>query len=131
MDEPSSFDQVRKDVWYKVKLEDGRVGYVYTHNMKLTPPEDIAALSLHANGWVEDREQHGRSGSRGKEQFHRGVCSIGKDPGCDYTRLYFMSWSTKLKRRVISWQFRLSGVLPVTDYHSEGKPASACVTYIL
>ena len=33
-----------------------------------------------------------------------------------------MSWSPKLKRRIITWQLRLDGILPITDYHFEGKP---------
>lgn len=123
VDEPSSFDQVKKDVWYKVKLDDGRVGYVFTHNMKLTPPEDIARIVpfMRMVGWrtVNTTDDQDRGA---KNNFIVAYAPIGKDPGCDYTRLFFMNWSTKLKRRVISWQFRLNGVLPVTNYHSEGKP---------
>ncbi|MBI5248521.1 MAG: SH3 domain-containing protein [Desulfomonile tiedjei] len=122
VDEPST-DQVRKDVWYKVKLEDGRVGYIYTHNMKLSPPEDIARTVpfMRMVGWrtVNSTDDPDRGA---KSNFIVAYAPIGKDAGCDYTRLYFMSWSTKLKRRVISWQLRLTGVLPITDYHSEGKP---------
>ena len=47
---------------------------------------------------------------------------IGKDPGCDYTRVYFMNWSSALKRRNIVWQHRINGILPITNYHFEGKP---------
>jgi hypothetical protein len=47
---------------------------------------------------------------------------VGKDPGCDYTKLYFMNWAARRGHRVISWQIRLNGVLPVTNYHFDGKP---------
>jgi hypothetical protein len=47
---------------------------------------------------------------------------IGRDPGCDYTRLYFMSWAAKGSHRVDSWQLRLNGVLPISAYQFEGKP---------
>ena len=33
-----SDELVKKDVWYKVKLEDGRVGYIYTHNINSPHP---------------------------------------------------------------------------------------------
>jgi hypothetical protein len=122
VDDPSS-DQVRKDVWYKVKLEDARVGYIYTHNMKLTPPEDIARtvpfMRMVAWRTVNSTDDPDRGA---KDNFIAAYAPIGKDPGCDYTRLYFVSWSTKLKRRVISWQLRLNGVLPITNYQAEGKP---------
>ncbi len=116
-------DQAKKDVWYKVKIEDGRVGYVYTHNMRLTPPEDIARIVpfMRMVGWrtvnsTDDPDQGA------KNNYIVAYAPIGKDPGCDYTRLYFMTWSTKLKRRSPGWQLPINGVLPVTNYQFEGKP---------
>jgi hypothetical protein len=118
-----SDDQVKKDVWYKVKIEDGRVGYIYTHNMRLTPPEDIARLVpfMRMVGWrtvnsTDDPDQGA------KNNYIVAYAPIGKDPGCDYTKLYFMNWSTKLKRRSPGWQLPLNGVLPVTNYQFEGRP---------
>ena len=119
----ASDDQVKKDVWYKVKIEDGRVGYVYTHNMRLTPPEDIARIVpfMRMVGWrtvnsTDDPDQGA------KNNYIVAYAPIGKDPGCDYTRLYYMNWSTKLKRRSPGWQLAINGVLPVTNYQFEGKP---------
>ncbi|MGO9567726.1 MAG: hypothetical protein ACLP5H_09310 [Desulfomonilaceae bacterium] len=116
-------DQVKKDVWYKVKIEDGRVGYVYTHNMRLTPPEDIARTVpfMRMVGWrtVSSTDDPDRGA---KNNYVVAYAPIGKDAGCDYTRLYFMNWSTKLGKRIISWQLPISGVLPITNYHFEGKP---------
>jgi len=118
-----AFDDVKKDVWYKVKIEDGRVGYLYTHNMKLTPPEDIAkeVPFMRIVGWrsvnvTEDPDLGA------KNNYIVAFAPIGKDPGCDYTRLYFMSWLPKVKRRTITWQQPISGILPITNYHFEGRP---------
>jgi len=116
-------DDVRKDVWYKVKIEDGRVGYIFTHNMKLSPPEDIAKTVpfMRMVAWrainVTDDPDIGA-----KSNYIVAYAPIGKDAGCDYTRLYLVSWSSKLKRRIITWQLRINGVLPITDFHFEGKP---------
>jgi hypothetical protein len=116
-------EELKKDVWYKVKIEDGRVGYLYTHNMKLTPPEDIAGAVpfMRMVAWrsinVTDDPDRGV-----KNNYIVACAPIGKDPGCDYTRLYFMNWSSTLKRRNIVWQLRISGLLPITNYHFEGKP---------
>lgn len=118
-----ALDDAKKDVWYKVKIEDGRVGYLYTHNMKLTPPEDLAKQVpfMRMVGWrtvnVTDDPDLGA-----KNNYIVAYAPIGKDPGCDYTRLYFMTWSSKLKRRSPTWERRISGVLPITNYHFEGKP---------
>jgi hypothetical protein len=114
---------VRKDVWYKVKIEDGRVGYIYTHNIKLTPPEEIARevpfMRIVAWRTVNTTDDPDRGA---KNNYIAAYAPVGKDPGCDYTRLYLMNWTPRLKRRVISWQSRIHGILPITNYHSEGKP---------
>jgi len=117
------FDDSKKDVWYKVKIEDGRIGYIYTHNLRLTPPDDLAreVPFMRMVGWrivntTDDQDRGAMS------NYIVAYAPIGKDPGCDYTRLYFMNWNPKLKRRVISWQLRLNGVLPISNYHFEGKP---------
>ncbi|MBI4962625.1 MAG: SH3 domain-containing protein [Desulfomonile tiedjei] len=113
-------DDVKKDVWYKVKIEDGRVGYIYTHNLRLTPPDDIARVVpfMRMVAWrtVNTTDDQDRGAMN---NYIVAYAPIGKDPGCDYTRLYFMNWS---KRRVISWQLRLNGVLPIGAYQFEGKP---------
>jgi len=118
-----SSDDVKKDVWYKVKIEDGRVGYIYTHNLKLTPPDDIARavpfMRIVAWRTVNTTDDPDRGAMN---NFIVAYAPIGKDPGCDYTRLYFMNWSAKLKRRGISWQMRINGILPISNYHYEGKP---------
>jgi hypothetical protein len=122
---PSEYaeDGVKKDVWYKIKIEDGRVGYVYTHNLQFTPPEDIARMvpymrlvAWRAINQIDDPDLGAKS------NFVTAYAPVGKDPGCDYTTLYLMNWSTKLKRQVIGWQTRISGMLPITPFQYEGKP---------
>lgn len=121
--EDGSAEGAKKDVWYKVKIEDGRVGYLYTHNMKLTPPEDIerAVPFMRLVAWrtVNTRDDPDQGA---KSNYIVAYAPIGRDPGCDYTRLYLMTWDIKQKRRIIRWQLGLAGVLPVTNYHFEGKP---------
>lgn len=116
-------DDLKKDVWYKVKIEDGRVGYIYTHNMVLTPPEDLAKLVpfLRLVGW---RPINGPDDPDlgAKNNYIVAYAPIGKDPGCDYTKLYYVAWSTRLKKRTIAWRNSTTGVLPITNYRSEGRP---------
>ena len=127
--DPGSED-VKKDVWYKVKMEDGRVGYVYTCNITLTPPEDIARIVpfMRMVAWqtvnVTDDPDRGP-----KNNYTVAYAPIGKDVGCDYTRLYLISWSSRKKGREWSW-LNLSGILPITRYHSVGNPGSPCATSI-
>jgi hypothetical protein len=116
-------DELKKDVWYKVKIEDGRVGYIYTHNMKLTPPDDIARavpfMRLVAWKTVNTTDDPDRGAMN---NFVVAYAPTGKDPGCDYSRLYFMNWAGKPPKRIISWQMRVNGILPIGSYHFEGKP---------
>ncbi len=116
-------DDVKKDVWYKVKMEDGRVGFIYTHNIKLIPPADIARAVpfMRMVAWrtvnVVDDQDLGA-----KNNYIVAYAPIGKDADCDFTRLYLMAWSSRLKRRIINWQLGLKGILPITSYQFEGKP---------
>jgi len=116
-------EDTKKDVWYKVKIEDGRVGYLYTHNMTLVPPEDIARAVpfMRIVAWrrinVTDDPDLGA-----KSNYLAAYAPIGRDPGCDFTKLYMISWSPKLKARTISWQQRVDGILPISNFQSEGRP---------
>ncbi|MDQ7784250.1 MAG: SH3 domain-containing protein [Desulfomonilaceae bacterium] len=116
-------EDAKKDVWYKVKMEDGRVGFIYTYNMRLVPPDEIARAVpfMRMVAWktvnVIDDQDLGA-----KNNYIVAYAPIGKDAGCDYTRLYLMAWSSRLKRRVINWQLGLKGILPITSFQFEGKP---------
>ncbi|MBI5571342.1 MAG: SH3 domain-containing protein [Desulfomonile tiedjei] len=116
-------DGAKKDVWYKVKIEDGRVGFLYTHNMRLSPPEDIARVVpfMRMMAWrtVNTKDDPDRGA---KNNYIVAYAPLGKDAGCDYTRLYFVNWHVKMKRPMVGWQLRITGVLPITDYQFEGKP---------
>lgn len=121
--EDAADDTVKKDVWYKVKIEDGRVGYIFTHNMALTPPEDIAKevrwLRMVAWRTVNSTDDPDRGA---KNNYIVAYAPIGKDAGCDYTWLYFMTWSARHHKRGAPWKQKINGVLPITNYHFEGKP---------
>ncbi|MEW6352563.1 MAG: SH3 domain-containing protein [Thermodesulfobacteriota bacterium] len=116
-------DSSKKDVWYKVKIDDGRVGYVYTHNLRPTPNQEIVRELGHLRivawrpvGATDDPDT-------GAQNNYVVACvPKGKDPGCDYTGLYFLSWSTKAKKMVTGWPQKVSGVLPITNFQFEGRP---------
>jgi Bacterial SH3 domain len=117
-------DSVKKDVWYKVKIEDGRVGYIYTHNMALTPPEDIAkALTwMRMVAWrtVSTTDDPDRGT---KNNYVVAYTPMGRDPGCDYTELCYIRWSAYSHQwRKPEPLLNISGILPITNYHYEGKP---------
>lgn len=120
-----TLDDVKKDVWYKVKMEDGRVGYIYTHNMKLLPPADIANAVpwMRMVAWrsISVTEDPDRGA---KNNYVVAYTPKGQDPGCDYTSLYLMYWSSKNKKMITDdhWRLQLKGILPITGYHFEGKP---------
>ncbi len=118
-------DSVKKDVWYKVKInDDGRVGYLYTHNIRFTPPEEIAKMVpwMRLLAWrtvsITDDPDLGA-----KRNYVAAYTPVGKDPGCDFISLYFMNWSTKTKKyRDDCVLRRVNGMLPITNFKYEGKP---------
>lgn len=117
-------DSVKKDVWYKVKIDDGRVGYLYTHNIRFTPPEEMAKMVpwMRLLAWrtvsTTDDPDLGA-----KRNYVAAYAPAGKDPGCDFLSLYFMNWSTKTKKyRDDCVLRRVNGMLPITNFKYEGKP---------
>jgi hypothetical protein len=116
--------QAKKDIWYKVKIEDGRVGYIYTYNLRFTPPEDIARMVtwMRLLAWrtinTTDDPDLGP-----KNNYVVAYAPIGEDPGCDFTQLYLMIWDKRRKKRIIArWRPHVRGILPITDFHFEGRP---------
>lgn len=112
-----------KDVWYKVRIEDGRVGYIYTHNLQFTPPADIARIVNYMRivAWrVINTTQDPDLGAM--NDYVAVYAPLGQDPGCDYTRLYYIPWlKSKKKHEQMAWR-SIQGVLPVMNYHAHGKP---------
>ena len=121
---PTPDEAVKKDVWYKVKLEDGRVGFIYTHNLKFTPPPEIVAKKVN---WLRIVAWRAVSATDdpdfgAKKNYVVAYAPLGKDPGCDYTQLYYMFWHTKKKKLDNSRPLKNSYVLPITDFHFERRP---------
>ncbi len=116
-------ESVKKDVWYKVRIDDGRVGYLYTHNLRFTPNDEIARMVpfMRIVAWrpISATDDLDRGA---KNNYVAAYAPMSKDPGCDYTRLYFMNWATKSGKMVIGGQLRVSGMLPITNFQSEGRP---------
>jgi hypothetical protein len=126
-----SESEAKKDVWYKVKIEDGRIGFVYTHNLKFNPPPDIDGIvpGMRLLAWrvvsVTDDPDRGAV-----KNYVAAFTPMGKDPGCDFTRVYYFVWDKKNKRRTWKdWQYgnrvagklAINGILPITNFQYEGR----------
>ena len=127
-----SESDAKKDVWYKVRIEDGRIGFIYTHNLKFNPPPDIDGIvpGMRLLAWrvvsITDDPDRGAV-----KNYVAAFTPIGKDPGCDFTRVYYFVWDKKNKRRTWKdWQYRsrvagklaINGILPITNFQYEGRP---------
>ncbi len=119
--EPDEQPSVKKDVWYKIRLtdpKDRRVGFVYTHNLKFTPPAEIERMVPYMRmvAWrVVSTTEDPDLGP--KNNYAVAYAPIGRDPECDYTTLYYMYWHKRLKRLVLSRPLRIPGILPITGFH--------------
>lgn len=106
----------KKDVWYKVRLEDGRVGYVYTANLSPTPP---AALSRYTEGrtavsWQSLRTREDKETGRSGEEYITTYRSAGPDIGADFNRVEVYTYDPKSGQYATAFaKNKIKGVLPV------------------
>lgn len=106
----------RKEIWYKVRLEDGRVGYAYTANLNFIPPTDL-------NQYTQSRKIVAWQLLRTREDAEAGVTGrdyiaayiqAGIDTGSDFTRVELYTFDLKSKQYSTAFaKSGLKGILPL------------------
>lgn len=82
-------DKTRKEVWHKVRLEDGRVGYTHSSNVRLVPPREINQYTSIRKtvAWQELGEKRDpETGAEGKE-YIVAYLSQGTPINADFSRI--------------------------------------------
>lgn len=106
----------KKDIWYKIQLEDGRVGYITSSNITLTPPNEINVYTQIRNpvSWHELRTvENKETGTSGKD-YIVAYASIGLDMDTDFSRIELYSYDAKSGKYSTSLaRSGLAGVLPI------------------
>lgn len=106
----------KKEVWYKVRLEDGRVGYVYTSNVKFTTPREISQYTdvRKPVSWHLLRERTDEATGEKRRDYLVSYMSLEAQGDVDYTRIEL--YTPDLKTGAYSTQLAnstLNGILPI------------------
>ncbi len=112
--EPTVAPQPIKDIWYKIRLRDGRVGFVYTHNLKFDPPVELEGYTRFRRtvAWQELRAVRSKTGLTGSE-YIVAYARPGVDSGADFDRIELYSWSAERGYRTPFARSHLKGILPL------------------
>jgi hypothetical protein len=103
----------KKEIWYKVRLADGRVGYVYTANLRFDPPPDIEQYTRFRRtvAWQKLRTvDAGALGSVGEYLVAYGTPGI--DFGADFNRIEIYTWDGRAYGTLYA-RSGMQGILPI------------------
>ncbi len=110
-----------KDIWYKVRLSDGRVGYIFKSNFNLEPPAEISyyTRSRRALAWQKLRTVTGKDGESISD-YLVAYATPGADFSADFNRIEVYYWDGGQYQTsfVLS---SLRGILPIRVIHEENK----------
>jgi len=111
----------RKEIWYKVRLDDGRVGYIYSKNFKFEPPAEIAhyAQSRRPMAWKTLRTVTSPDAGSGND-YVVAYATPDSDFGADFNRLEVYAWNRGSYQTafVVS---SLRGILPLRVSRQDGE----------
>lgn len=105
----------KREFWYKVKLQDGRVGYLYMFNVEFTPPGDIKMYTENRKpvSWYLLRERKDEvTGNTGRDYLVSYI-SLGRE-GIDFNRIELYTNEIKSGRYATAFaRGDLKGILPI------------------
>jgi hypothetical protein len=111
--DPQGKPTSRKDIWYKVRLADGRVGWVYTGNLRFVPPADLDEYTRFRRpvAWLRLRTvEGGPLGQMG--EWLVAYSTPGVDYGADFNRVEVYTWDGKSYGTAFA-RSGLKGILPI------------------
>lgn len=113
----------KKDVWYKVRLESGQVGYVYTGNFSFTPPGSIGRYteSRRAVSWQLLRTRDNGETNMAGDEYITTYRSTTFDIGADFDRVEVYTYDPKSGQYATAFaRSKLKGILPVNVIAADG-----------
>lgn len=103
----------RKEIWYKVRLEDGRVGYIYTGNLKFQPPADIEQYTRFRRTVAWQKLRMVDAGALGQVgEYLVAYATPGVDFGADFNRIEVYTWGGTGYGTLFA-KSDLRGILPI------------------
>lgn len=122
----SEKEKAKKQIWYKIRLDDGYVGFVTANNVELTPPGELNMYTQARTpiSWYKLNEKEDpKTGEKGSDYLVT-YSSVGSDVGTDFTRIELYTYDLRTKSYATSLaRSNLYGILPVkiTDEENNKK----------
>lgn len=112
-----------KEVWYKVRTDDGRVGYIGGSKLRLTPPNEInmyTQVRVPVSWYLLQEKEDKETGEKGRDYLVT-YSSIGSGVDVDFTRIELYNYDLKSKQYSTSLaKSGLYGILPVKITEKDG-----------
>lgn len=113
----------KKEVWYLVKLVDGRAGYIHSLNIKLVPPPDINMYTQgrKAVAWHMLREKEDAESGRKGRDYITAYAGTALSPGADFDRIEIYNYDPKIGAYSTSFaKSGIKGLLPLNVIDTDG-----------
>lgn len=108
--------QARRQVWYKIRLDNGRVGYVTRGSIQLTPPKELdnyTSVRTPVSWYTLAEKEDAATGEKGRD-YLVSYSSVGSDTGTDFTRVELYTYDLKTKQYATALaKSDLYGILPI------------------
>lgn len=108
-----TYETPRKEIWYKVRLADNRVGYIFTKNFKLEPPSEILNYirSKKVIAWLKLKTVTGEKFGQADE-YLVAYATPNTDFGADFDRMEAYHWDGEGYQTAFVLK-SLRGILPI------------------
>lgn len=119
-------EKAKKQIWYKVRVPDGRVGFVTKNNLKLTPPPELNVYTEVRTPvtWYKLGDKLDPQTEQKVSEYLVTYSSVGSDIATDFTRIELYTCDPKSKQYATNLaRSNLYGILPVkiTEAENGGK----------
>lgn len=109
-------EKPKKQVWYKVRLADGRVGFVTRFSFQMTPPAEInnyTSIRVPVSWYKLSEKQDLETGERGGDYLVT-YASVDSDVDTDFTRIELYTYNLNAHQYATSLaKSGLYGILPI------------------
>jgi len=109
--------KTRRGVWYRVRLEDGRVGYVPARRVDLLPPREInqyTSIRVPVSWYLLQEKTDAETGKKARD-YLVSYASVGSDIETDFTRIELYTYDMQKNQYGTALaKSGMYGVLPIT-----------------
>lgn len=119
-------EKAKRQVWYRVRLEDGRAGFIAKSSLELVPPAELngyTSVRVPVSWYKLQEKEDPVTGEKGSDYLVT-YSAVGSDLDTDFTRIELYTYDLKSKQYATNLaRSGLYGILPVkiADMENDGK----------